>query len=406
MYPNPQDVLPLVPGLPPAHYLGLASRLEAAYHEHSEAVSGWSRTVDGIDRYAEPLATFAQQHLDLATNKAGAARDVVARVYGFDDWPTLAAVLDALDDPQSELSRFERAADAIVAGNEDDLGLLLTEAPWLTVARSARMHRACLLHYVAANGVENYRQCTPPNIASIAARLLDAGADVRATCNVYGGNADVLGLVATSAHPRIAGIQPELIDLLVQRGAPVASAMIRDCLANGCPEAAVQLGELLLVQQVPLSLADLAGIGRDDLLAPALPAASAAMRFDALEYAAWYGRTACVRTLIDLGVPVMLVRPHEAKTALHVAAYAGQPSVVSLLLARGAEPNAKDAKWQCTPLVWALHAWLADGKSPAAAYRDIIRQLIEAGATVEPTALSYKQLEQEPDVRSLLESRS
>jgi hypothetical protein len=102
----------------------------------------------------------------------------------------------------------------------------------------------------------------------------------------------------------------------------------------------------------------------------------------------------------------MLVRPHEAKTALHVAAYAGQPSVVSLLLARGAEPNATDAKWQCAPLVWALHAWLVDGRSPAAAYRDIIRQLIEAGATVEPTALSYKQLEQEPDVRSLLEWRS
>lgn len=370
MTPNPQDVLPLVPGRPPAHYLGLASDLDAAYVEHPEA-----------------------------------ERDVVAQAYGFADWPTFTTALDALSDPLSELSLFERAADAIVAGAEGELTELLLQAPWLTQARSARVHRACLLHYVSANGVENYRQRTPFNIVSIAARLLDAGADVRATCDVYGGHADILGLVATSAHPREAGIQLELMDFLVQRGAPVSPVMIRDCLANGCPEAAAHVGEQLLAQQVPLSLSDLAGIGRDDLLAAALPAASTDMRFDAIEYAAWYGRTACLRTLIDLGVPVMLVRQPEAKTALHVAAYAGQASVVALLLARGAEPNVKDATWQSTPLVWALHAWLADGKSPAAAYRHIIGQLLDAGAAVAPTMLSYKRLEQEPEVRSLLEAR-
>ncbi|WP_461415300.1 ankyrin repeat domain-containing protein [Gemmatimonas sp.] len=371
MTPNPQDVLPLVPGRPAAHYLGPAGDHDAADVEH-----------------------------------AAAARDAVALAYGFADWPTFAAALDALTDPQSEISLFERAVDAIVAGAEDELARLLQQAPWLTQARSARVHRASLLHYVSANGVENYRQRTPRNIVSIATQLLDAGADVQATCDVYGGGADTLGLAATSVHPREAGVQLELLDCLVQRGAAVVPVMVRDCLANGCPEAAAHLGEQLLAHHEPLTLADLAGIGRDDLLATVLPAADAAMRFDALEYAAWYGRTACLRALFDHGVPVMLVRPHEAKTALHVAAYAGQASVVSLLLARGADPNVTDATWQSTPLVWALHAWLADGKSPAAAYRDIIGQLFDAGATVTPAAMSYNRLEQEPEIRSLLEARA
>ena len=49
--------------------------------------------------------------------------------------------------------------------------------------------RATLLHYVAANGVEGYRQLTPPNAVAIADALLDAGADVDALADMYGGRA-------------------------------------------------------------------------------------------------------------------------------------------------------------------------------------------------------------------------
>jgi hypothetical protein len=54
---------------------------------------------------------------------------------------------------------------------------------------------------VSANGVEGYRQKTPKNIVEIAKVLLNAGADVNAEAEVYGGGATTLGLVATSVYP-------------------------------------------------------------------------------------------------------------------------------------------------------------------------------------------------------------
>ena len=49
-----------------------------------------------------------------------------------------------------------------------------------------REHGATLLHYVAANGIENYRQKTPPNIVELTKLLLDSGAAVNAIADLYG----------------------------------------------------------------------------------------------------------------------------------------------------------------------------------------------------------------------------
>jgi hypothetical protein len=43
-----------------------------------------------------------------------------------------------------------------------------------------------LLHYVSANGVEGYRQKAPKNVVKITETLLNAGAEIDATANVYG----------------------------------------------------------------------------------------------------------------------------------------------------------------------------------------------------------------------------
>src|SRR5258708_68383 len=64
---------------------------------------------------------------------------------------------------------------------------LLSENPTLVCARSTREHRSTLLHYVSANGVENFRQKTPKNIVEITKLLLKAGADVNAESDAYGG---------------------------------------------------------------------------------------------------------------------------------------------------------------------------------------------------------------------------
>ena len=62
--------------------------------------------------------------------------------------------------------RFERAADAVVEGDLEGLRALLLAEPDLARARSPRSHRATLLHYVAANGVEPGRQKVPPGTAA------------------------------------------------------------------------------------------------------------------------------------------------------------------------------------------------------------------------------------------------
>src|SRR5262249_53709418 len=72
---------------------------------------------------------------------------------------------------------FEAAVDAVVAGEVVALTTLLDREPRLVGARSLRSHRATLLHYVGANGVEHERQRTPPNAPAVATLLLARGAD-------------------------------------------------------------------------------------------------------------------------------------------------------------------------------------------------------------------------------------
>src|SRR5213075_382765 len=125
-------------------------------------------------------------------------------------------------DPSSPVARFERAADAIVSGDSAALEQLLRQDPGLIRARSLRGHHSALLHYVGANGIESWRQRTPKNAVEIARILLDAGAEIDAAGDMYGGSTTLL-LVATSIHPKNVGVLYELIDLLTARGARIDS---------------------------------------------------------------------------------------------------------------------------------------------------------------------------------------
>lgn len=136
----------------------------------------------------------------------GRARLAVARDHGFALW----AVVEGECDPG-----FERAVDAVVMGRIGELDRLLADAPDLVRRRSAYGHRATLLHYTAANGVEIRRQVVPANGAEIARRLVDAGADLGATLHAYGGTHDTLAMLKSSAHPRAAGVAVEIERVLV-----------------------------------------------------------------------------------------------------------------------------------------------------------------------------------------------
>ncbi len=133
---------------------------------------------------------------------------------------------------------FEQAVSALIHGESRQLAQLLREHPDLVHARSEREHRSTLLHYVSANGVENENQRTPPNIVEIATLLLDAGADVNAESEAYGGKSTTLMLTATSVHPEQAGVQIALMQLLLNRGATLQPHIVRSCLHNGRGQAA------------------------------------------------------------------------------------------------------------------------------------------------------------------------
>jgi ankyrin repeat protein len=268
---------------------------------------------------------------------------------------------------------FEDAVEAVVHGDIATLERLLRERPGLIRERSSRPHRATLLHYTGANGVEDERQKTPHNIVRLTEMLLDAGAEIDALGDMYGGST-TLCLVATSVHPARAGVQAQLIDLLLQRGASVSAnpaPLINSCLANGRGDAA----ELLARRGAPIDFEGAAGVGRVDLVRSLFANATTAQRATALAWAAQFGRTDVVRFLLDKGDATGL--------GLHWAAWNAQIDAASLLLDRNAPVDARDDRWNATPLGWALHAWHDPPQESTGRYHDVARLLVDAGATVE-----------------------
>src|SRR5580704_15262713 len=241
MFPNPQDALPLPPLPSLERYKKLAKALvKACKSAKPDAIRDWSEEwietlvklsglkIAGalpvsIQRWIDEVEEFAKRKLrGGAADRRCALADaqfVIARAHGFESWPKFAKQLEALARKNSSVSRFEAAADAIVSGDIATLKRLLREEPELIRARSTREHRATLVHYVSANGVEGYRQKTPKNIVAIAEILLNAGAEIDATAEVYGGGCTTLGLTATSVHPERAGVQEELLQTMLNHGA-------------------------------------------------------------------------------------------------------------------------------------------------------------------------------------------
>ncbi len=240
------DAIPLPPRPDLDHYKKLAKELlrasatPAAEDAVSDAVRAWAlrwleanARLCGYWRDDDGVAGVLAHQADAITSrwlalrkKRGAepllladAQFFLAREHGFPSWPKFAEHVRALESAQSTVTNFEAAAEAIVAGDERTLAALLRQDPSLVKARSLREHRSTLLHYCSANGVEDYRQRTPSNIVAVARMLLDAGAEVNAESDAYGGRSTTLMLTATSFHPERAGVQRALMELLLDRGA-------------------------------------------------------------------------------------------------------------------------------------------------------------------------------------------
>jgi hypothetical protein len=411
VFQDPPDSLPLPPRPNLEQYRKLAKELVKACESNEQAaIESWARrwiehlaALRGValdDRVAarlgltvRDLARFAESRLSGGTRKCALAdaQFVIARSHGFDSWPKLAVHVEAIAHASNETADFEAAVDAIVAGDEATLRRLLQATPDLVRARSTRVHRGTLLHYVSANGVEGYRQKTPANALTIAEILLAAGAEVDAEAEMYGGKCTTLGLVATSVHPQRAGVQIPLLQLLIDYGADInrpnlmghRHSAVMGCLANGQPQAGAYLAE----RGAHLGLVEAAGVGRLDLVRThfdesgrARSALVQGQLHAALAFACSGGFEDVVRFLIDRGVD-----PQEGgrdrQTALHHAVIGGQPQIVKLLIARGAQLEATNV-YGGTVLGQTL--WSAAHGGDPDTYAAIVETLIAAGARVPP----------------------
>lgn len=290
----------------------------------------------------------------------------------------------------SPVSNFEAAADAIISGDLQALERLLREDPELIRARSMREHNATLLHYVAANGVENFRQKTPKNAVEVAEMLLKAGAEVDATADVYGGGATTLGLVATSVHPERAGVQDALMQILLNYGAAIDhpqgagndSCAIIGCLHNDRPRAA----EFLAAQGARLNLEGAAGVGQLEVVKSFFhddkslkPSATKAQLQSGFIWGCEYGRKDVVEFLLDKGVDLR-AGENTGETALHLAAHRGQLEMIRLLLDHGAPLEAKNV-YGGTVLGQAT--WSVMHGDPSIDFVPVIEELLAAGAKIE-----------------------
>jgi hypothetical protein len=281
------------------------------------------------------------------------AREAIACDHGYAGWADATAHADEPVD-----TGFEAAADAIQWGELETLSELLDAHPELVRMRSPFVHRAMLLHHVAANGIEIERQLqSPSNAVAITRLLLERGAEPDAMCLTYGGGRGqtTLYLLVSSAPPAAVGVQAALVEELCRGGARVegldddgwplwtaitfgyteaAEALVRCGARVDNIVFAAALGDLDAVERYFDSSGQLrsglAGIPRR--LGPNGPPADPDRIVDyALIQAAAHNRRKVVEFLLTKGPDLEFREPFFDATASGVARYFGNDAIVALL---------------------------------------------------------------------------
>jgi hypothetical protein len=108
-----------------------------------------------------------------------------------------------------------------------------------------------------------------------------------------------------------------------------------------------------------------------------------------------------------VGIPIETRNEGHGATALHVAAHSGSVETVRLLLARGADIEARDRVFDANPLGWAA---VGSGQQPSNApdpdWDEVVRTLLDAGASTDGIVLEAGEVSQpSPEVTSLLVAR-
>jgi ankyrin repeat protein len=313
-----------------------------------------------VDRTHKQIAG-ASQRFGLAD-----AQHLIAVVHGFENWAVFARHVEAPFKGDSRGREFEAAVDAVVSGDLKTLRGLVGGRPKIIHEHSTREHHATLLHYVAANGVEDYRQRTPPNAVQIARFLLDAGAKVDGLADTYGHDhwQTTMNLLVSSAHPAGAGLMSALVEVLLDHGAAInglrddesplltaldfryldaAETLVRRGARVDNVTTAAALGRLDLVRAfvvdantvatgVPLVAPPWVKLGAERRPLERTPTAHIAF---ALAWACKFQRQDVAAWLLDAGVSPAAKDGYDM-TALHWAAANGLMDLIPRLLSLGA----------------------------------------------------------------------
>jgi len=378
---------------------------------------------DSFDRAIAQLEAEAKSRVKRSGGEFALAdaQHLIAQAHSYENWASFAAEVSALQ-TVSRTSAFEQAADAIVNGDLATLDDLLKKNPDLVHAKSQRTHHVTLLHYVAANGVEDFRQKTPPNAIEIAERLIAAGAKVDALADTYGGDVyqTTMNLLVSSTHPAEAGLQSKLVEVLLDHGAAIDglasdSSPILTALAFGYRDSADTLARRgAAINHVVVA----AAVGRLDLVQAWVVDANTLVKEHgpyrgpywvnipddargqierALVWACKFGRSDVAQFLLERGVSAAS-KDNDDMTALHWASARGLLDIIDILLAKRAPLEVRNT-WGGTVLD--STAWFAVNlPMPDADYPRVIARLLKAGADAREV---YPELTGIPDIDAALE---
>lgn len=286
----------------------------------------------------------------------------------------------------NRVAKFVEAVDAVVSGDTKTLKELLKRDPALVHMRSSREHGAMLIHYVAANGVENERQRTPANAVDVANTLISAGTEIDATFLDGKSGTTPLASLVTSVHPHKAGIASDLVEAFVKAGAKVNGLKgdgepLRLALEFGYPESAAALvccgAE---IKTVVLA----SGLGRRDLVENFIKekAVSEEDLVAAFGTACRYGWVDIAEYLLAQGVDVN-GHWYWGFTGLMWAVRYGHIEVIKMILRHSPSLEIRN-EFGGTALGAAFH-FNANAPEPGANYTTVIDLLLRAGSKFDPS---------------------
>ncbi|MEP7000141.1 MAG: ankyrin repeat domain-containing protein [bacterium] len=422
------DTLPLPPRPNLDQYRKRAKRLVAAAHSSDvHAVRRWA--TEWLESLVALLdvapSAFVRNSLDHAVTRIvgrvavdrfalADAQFLIARAHGFENWAAFAQHIGGDSHDGAKHSDFERAADAIVNGDLETLSELVRATPALIRARSTRIHRCTLLHYVAANGVEDFRQKTPRNAVEITRFLLDAGAEPDALADTYGADSlqTTMNLLVSSVHPAGAGLQSPIVEALLDYGAAANGVAADESpLLTALHFGYIDPAETLARRGARVdAIITAAALGRLDLVRDMLVNATT-LRPDvalmsspwkrlppdprvhvehALAWACKFARTDVALFLLQLGVNPRAMDT-DSMTALHWAAANGMMDVIDELLRLGAPLEVQNA-WEGTVLGSTLHI-ASYMPAKGVDYLRVVERLLRAGANVNSIAYPTGRVE-------------